>query len=294
MKRLFGLTVIGLALGLAAAPATAPQTKEEKIEAEAAKKAPAITPDKVVPYRSVDGKDLVLNCFFPKNWKASDTRPAIIFFHGGGWSAGAPTQFYIHARYYSDRGFVTICPSYRLGKTGEDIYNGVADAKSAVRFIRSHAAEFGLNPDRMTFAGSSAGAHLSLSAMLSDEVNNPGDDLKISTAPQGIILFCPVVNCGPEGYAPAYRRLGETYPKVSPAGLLREKMAPMIMLLGSKDSILTEAKANAFADAVAAKGSSCQVVMFPDLKHGAFYAEKNFLAASEAINKFLAANKLGD
>ena len=294
MKLWFVLAALGLTLGLVAAPAAQPQTKEEKIEPEAAKKAPQIAPDKVVTYRTVDGKDLVLNCFFPKDWKASDKRPAIIFFHGGGWSAGAPTQFFLQARYYNDRGFVTICPSYRLGITGDGIYHGVADAKSAVRYIKSHAAEFGLNPDRMAFAGSSAGAHLSLSAMLSDEVNNPEDDLKIPTTPQAIILFCPVVNCGPDGYKPAYRRLQDKYEKVSPAALLRENMAPMIMLLGTQDSILTEAKAAAFAAAVAAKGGSCKVVMFPGLKHGAFYNEKNFLDASESINKFLAENKLGN
>ncbi len=291
MKR--GLTFAALlfAAGLAAAPAEAPSEREELASVKAGAEFP---PDKVVPYRSVDGKDLVLNCFFPKDWKASDSRPAILFFHGGGWSAGDPAQFFLHASSFRDRGFVAFSVSYRLGKTGDDIRNAVADARSAVRFVRSYAARFGINPDRLIYAGSSAGSHLSLAAMLCDGIDNPEDDLAVSTRPAGIILFSPVVDCGPDSASTAYRKLGEKYPPLSPIHRLRENMAPILLILGSDDNKLSESQANSFAAAVKAKGGSCQVAVFPGLKHGAFYSPKNFNTATGAINQFLADYQLGD
>ena len=42
-------------------------------------------PDLVVPYRRTDQAELRLEVFRPAGWKASDRRPAVVFFFGGGW-----------------------------------------------------------------------------------------------------------------------------------------------------------------------------------------------------------------
>ena len=41
--------------------------------------------------------DLKAHFFFPKGWKASDKRPAIVLFHGGGWTGGNPGTLYSQA-----------------------------------------------------------------------------------------------------------------------------------------------------------------------------------------------------
>lgn len=278
------LALAGVVVGTTAAEAP---TREEKIEQAAVKKAPAIRPMKTVVYRTIDGKDLTLDFFFPKDWKASDKREAILFFHGGGWSAGAPKQFYLHAQYYASRGMVTACASYRLGKTGDDIINGVTDARSAVRYLRSHAAEFGINPGRLIVSGSSAGAHLAQGTALCEQLNHADDDSKVSTEPQLLLLFCPVADLGPRGYAPGYRRMGERYGEVSPLQRLRPGMPPMLILLGDKDTVLPPKQAAAFKAAVEAKGGECALEMFPGVKHGAFYAARQFDAAKLIIEAFL-------
>ena len=54
----------------------------------------APTPDAVIEYKKIDGDALTLHIFNPPNHKATDTRPAIVFFFGGGWKGGSPSHFY--------------------------------------------------------------------------------------------------------------------------------------------------------------------------------------------------------
>ena len=60
--------------------------------------------------------DLKAHFFFPKGWKASDKRPAIVLFHGGGWTGGNPGTLYTQAAAAAARGMVGISVQYRLAK----------------------------------------------------------------------------------------------------------------------------------------------------------------------------------
>ena len=66
-------------------------------------------------YKTVAGRDLNLYIARPDGWKATDRRPAIVFFHGGGWVGGKPNQFNEHSTYFAGRGRVCIQVEYRLG-----------------------------------------------------------------------------------------------------------------------------------------------------------------------------------
>src|SRR5262245_58991293 len=63
-------------------------------------------PAKEVIYRKTPQAELKLFLHYPPDWKASDTRPAIVFFFGGGWTGGTPTQFERQAEYLASRGMV--------------------------------------------------------------------------------------------------------------------------------------------------------------------------------------------
>ena len=113
-------------------------------------------------YKKVADRELKLTIVNPSDWKASDQRPAMVFFHGGGWTSGGPTQFTQHSEYLATRGMVCIQVEYRLIKKGDSgpPIDCVHDAKSAMRWVRVHAAELGIDPNRIGAGGGSAGGQL--------------------------------------------------------------------------------------------------------------------------------------
>ncbi len=95
-------------------------------------------------------------------------RPLIIWVHGGGFSGGNKTSPEIvdQATQFALKGYVTASISYRLRPGGcgvpsqclPAILDARTDAQNAVRFFRTHAATYGIDPDRIAIGGTSAGA----------------------------------------------------------------------------------------------------------------------------------------
>ena len=68
-------------------------------------------------YRSVDDAQLTAHCFFPEGHQTSNSRPAVIFFHGGLWDVSMTTQFAPHAMHFASRGMVAVIVEYRVSST---------------------------------------------------------------------------------------------------------------------------------------------------------------------------------
>ena len=87
-------------------------------------------------------------------------RPAIVYIHGGGWKKGDKRGKGIGAVLdYAAKGYVCISVNYRLDV---DKKACVEDVKCATRWLRAHAEEYNLDPDRIGAAGNSSGGHLAL------------------------------------------------------------------------------------------------------------------------------------
>ncbi len=65
-------------------------------------------------YKTVGERELTLYVTQPIDWKPSDRRPAIVFYHGGAWVGGQPGQFTEHSKYLASRGMVAVQVQYRL------------------------------------------------------------------------------------------------------------------------------------------------------------------------------------
>ena len=78
---------------------------------------------------------LQLHVYKPADWKANQKRTAIVFFFGGGWTSGTPTQFEPQSRHLASRGMIAIVADYRV-KTRQDAKPAdcVSDAKACVRW----------------------------------------------------------------------------------------------------------------------------------------------------------------
>ena len=127
-------------------------------------------------YKEIGDVKLQLHIFEPAAG-AKTNRPAIVFFFGGGWTGGSPAQFEQHCRYLADRGMVAITADYRVGSRHQVKPTAcVADAKSAMRWVRKNAARLGIDPQRVAAGGGSAGGHLAAAVATLPDFDEPGED----------------------------------------------------------------------------------------------------------------------
>jgi acetyl esterase len=191
-----------------------------------------------IVYKTVNNRPLKLLVEKPADWKASDARPAIVFLFGGGWVGGSPEQFLKQSEYLASRGMVGIRVEYRTipkGDSGPPLVC-CADAKSAIRYVRAHAAELGIDPARIAGAGGSAGGHLAAFTAMVDGSDDPHDDLKVSCKPDALVLFNPVFNNGPGEWG--HERVKERFKEFSPAHNINKSAPPTIVFLGDTDKLI--------------------------------------------------------
>ncbi|MDH3706502.1 MAG: alpha/beta hydrolase, partial [Acidimicrobiia bacterium] len=108
------------------------------------------------------------------------TRPAVVLFHGGGFTSGNKTNRTNDAKAYARRGFVGITASYRLRSRPVDLVpaalDAIDDGQEAIRWLRANAATYGIDPDRVAAAGTSSGGAVALGIASIDDLT-PGGPL---------------------------------------------------------------------------------------------------------------------
>ena len=148
------------------------------------------------PYKTVEGKQLYLEVFSPDPARHAGRRPAIVWWSGGGWRWGGLGVYERHCAYLASRGMIAACAEYRYaeGETPYSVAWAAEDAKSAVRWLRVHADELGIDPDRVVSAGESSGATIALQTALSPGFEAPGEDPRVSSKPNALVIFDPVTD----------------------------------------------------------------------------------------------------
>ncbi len=241
-----------------------------------------------VTYKTVEGRGLKLFVEKPGDWKPSDRRPAIVFFFGGGWVGGSPNQFARQSAYLATRGMVGFRAEYRVIPKGDNGPPVVCcyDAKSALRYVRAHAGELGIDPARIAAAGGSAGGHLAAFATLVPGVEDPADDLKVSPRGNALVLFNPVFNNGPGQWG--HERLGDRYRDFSPAHHVRPGAPPAIVFLGDEDKLIPLSVLTDFQARMKQAGSRCEAHVYPKAGHGFFNKDPHQTLTLIEADKFLA------
>lgn len=238
-------------------------------------------------YKQVEGRDLRLLVIKPPDWKATDQRPALVLFHGGGWTGGTPTQFNDQATYLAQRGLVCVQVEYRLLK---DIpgppTNCVRDAKSAMRWVRSHAAELGVDFNRIGAGGGSAGGHLAAFVGMVEGNDDPKDDVKISPKADALVLFNPVFDNGPDG-GWGMQRVGDRFKEFSPAHNITPDDPPAIVFLGRNDPLNGVPVVERFQSNMKKAGVRCETRFYDGQAHGFFNGEPWKTVTLIETDKFL-------
>lgn len=238
-------------------------------------------------YGRVAGVSLELDLYRPI--AASAPRPGIVFVHGGGWHAGQRQQFAWHAEQCAQRGYVCLSVSYRL--TGVAPYPAcLDDVQRAVRWFRSRAAEFNLDPERLGAFGSSAGGHLVACLGVRDTRDPVADELAgFSSQVQCVVDYhgihdfpglpdwkiageaCLALFGGP---LDEHRALWED---ASPQRFVDSSAAPMLLIHDPDDPVVPYAQSVDFATALMRAGRPVEFMPVPGAGHGFGYNPENLM-----------------
>ena len=169
-----------------------------------------------------------------------------MFFFGGGWVQGTVTQFTPQAQHFAERGMVAIVADYRVFRRhGTTALEAMADARSAVRWVRANAPKLGVDPNRIVAAGGSSGGHIALSAAVFETFDEPGEDKKISARPDALVLFNPAVDTSRDA-ASLTDRFGQRGRDASPAQHVIPGLPPILILHGKVDATVPYADVERF------------------------------------------------
>lgn len=192
--------------------------------------------------------DLHMDIYQPKN-DTEKNRPAVLVMHGGAFAAGSKNDYDQHTVTYCDslaaRGFVTVAVEYRLGITttienktlnidslnfSRTVYRGIQDVRAAVRYVRAHADELGIDPGRIYLIGNSAGAILSLENIYMDKESEIPEAAKKSPDLGGLDAY---------GVAGAYSQanaVAALWGAVHDPKIIEDVKKPVLLVHGKADS----------------------------------------------------------
>ena len=243
-----------------------------------------ISPEKVL-YKSTDQADLNLFVYKPVDFDKSQTYSCIVFFHGGGWNSGDYKQFERQSIYFASRGMVAISVEYRIrNKHGTSPIEAMEDAKSAIRYIRSNAKLFSVNPNLIAAAGGSAGGHLAAVAGNIDLFENPNEDLSVSSKPNLLILYNPVLHFGRKW------QWIKNPSDASPYENLKKGAPPTIILTGTEDKIVPVELVKNYKKRMESIGSRCDLILYEDAEHAFFNKGDDFVDTVLQTDFFLKSN----
>jgi len=237
----------------------------------------------VMIYKKVGDVELKSYVYFPKNHQVSDNRAAVVFFFGGGWNNGTPTQFEEHCKYLAARGMVAATVDYRVKtRHGTTADCCVMDAKSAIRWLRMSAGKLGVDPDRIVAAGGSAGGHIAACTGVVSGWEEKGEDLKVSSQPNAMVLFNPALVLAdiPGEFAMGDKiknlanRMNTNPMNLSPFHQVNRETPPTIIFHGKADDVVHYKTAELFAAKAGAWGR-VELHGYAGQSHGFFNFKKS-------------------
>lgn len=238
-------------------------------------------------YKELANRKLTAYVVQPDDGTKGEKRPALVFFHGGGWTKGSPGLFNATAKYFSDRGLVCVLVEYRLLTNDPTDPPDVClrDGKSAMRWVRTHAAEIGVDPSRIAAIGGSVGGNIAAYTALGASFDDELDDKNVSPKPQALILIDPVLNNGPGDYG--YKRVKSQYQEYSPAHQEMQGAPPTLILGGAEDKVAKPSTLSEYQAKMKSAGAQCEVIFYPGAQYGFYRKATYFKETILEMDRFL-------
>lgn len=136
-----------------------------------------------------------------------ETRACVLVVPGGGYAVVSPTEGEIVAKRFYEKGYQTFVLTYTTNLLGNEPLRlqPLQDVSRAVRYLRKHAEQFGIDAKKLVLCGFSAGAHLCGSLCVHyGDVDDQGTYEDVSNRPDAAILSYPVITSGEKPIAVLY------------------------------------------------------------------------------------------
>jgi acetyl esterase/lipase len=271
-----------------------------------------------VVYGTNDPAAQVIIPFLPVDGKTAARRPALVLIHGGGWTSGDPSVFYPAARYFASRGMPSFCIGYRLvgpGTNDPSVADCLADCRMAMRYLRTHDQEYGIDPCRIAVLGDSAGGHL---AACLGTIADSQPDPEITSGANLMIPCNPILDLGPgdgntnpwfrliqkgtamekktnaETIAPTAEKIAEAK-SLSPIHFVSSGAAPTLLMHGIDDTVVPFSGSEKFAVKLRKSGVPVELNLIPGARHAFILprytaTEEQVVEAMEMVDRFLSKN----
>lgn len=298
MKIIFQIYIaIAVAISLSFSQAMAQEIVKPNAKEPSAQQSskPEFVGATVEVYKTIGKVELKAWIFKPSSIHESQKLPAAIFFFGGGWRGGSPKQFVEHCKYLSSRGMIGIVVDYRVSSRHPvKVVDCIADAKSAVRWVRLNSERLGIDPERIAAGGGSAGGHLAAATATLAGFDSAEGQASISCRPNALILFNPAVvlagipskaEMNEERLASLTKRAGVEPSKISPYHGDLTSAPPTFIVHGKADTTVPYQSVEFYTEKMHANNRECRLIGYENQQHGFFNFGKS---GSEYFNKTVA------
>ncbi|MFA6287696.1 MAG: alpha/beta hydrolase [Opitutaceae bacterium] len=248
-----------------------------------------------------------LDLYLPAATNSTATRPLIIWIHGGGWKAGDKRQ--CPATRLVSEGYAVASLNYRLSQ--DAVFPAqLEDCKTAVRWLRAHAAEYHLDPNRFAAWGSSAGGHLVALLGVTGKTRefDVGANLNVSSAVQCVVDYFGPTDMltmgsmsGPRSRishddpnSPESRLLGGPVQKnprlalrASPTTYVQPGAAPFLIVHGDADPTVPMGQSQLFDEKLRAAGNASTLHIVKGGGHGQRFGPDVFRLTEDFLKKHL-------
>ena len=240
-----------------------------------------------VPYGEQDGSTLLMDCIF--DYQAPKPMPVIVWIHGGGFTEVECTRLSRPENRFVElarRGYLIASIDYRLAQE-KPFPAQIQDCKCAIRFLRSHAEQFHIDPERIGVWGESCGGQVA--ALMAVEEGIPGFDdvgdwkgvssrIQAAVAWYGgfdILKFTKLLK--DERFITIYGGTPEEkhdlVVKASPITYVAKKMCPILAMCSDMDLRVPYTQSVAFCEEARRHGNDARQIVIPDQGHGYFEGE---------------------
>lgn len=225
-------------------------------------------------YDERGGDDTSLDMYLPDD--GGTARPAVVFIHGGAWSAGDKVEYLLSARRMGGSGYVAATLNYRL--VPDAVYpNAMQDVRCALAFLRTNAVEYGLDPARIAVVGYSSGGHLaSMLGVAEGEPELEPDCAAGTTGPANAVVAGAGIHdlrlMAGSGSVQDFLggtldEVPERYDRASPVAHVKAGAPPYLLIHGGSDWVVSFEQSQRMKDALEAAGNSARFLELTDQGH---------------------------
>jgi len=244
-----------------------------------------------VTYCTTDTSPHKMDVYFPES---GEPWPALVYVHGGSWMHGDKSEAVMFASGMTAQGYLVVSINYRLYPAGK-FPNMIEDVKCAVRFLRAHASEYNLDPNRIAAIGPSAGGHLVSLLGTSDQSAgwDVGEYLDQSSRVQAVVAMAPITDLTrnfPNADIETMKLVGfgeNNVAEASPITHLTADDPPFLLIHGERDTLVPYEQSQLMYDRLVQTNVPAQLVIVKNAGHSFVAPEGSATPTLGEINQII-------